>query len=242
MSYNILVIGDITMEGYEKTIGLKTIWLTIVRRFEYILFIFIPIALTTFIVTRFVLTKTYQSTVTVSLNKTFSAADFSVFQTYVTNSDVLDATVSKLNEQGLTLKSSDITTGLSFKAPASSAISGSFSYTSSNKAIVQPVMEALSEASVSYAKEKDNSKFASLNISTPATAAVKNSSENKYLLIGLAAGLVVACAIPFIDEIISDEVYDVKDVQQLGCEGFELNVSKLNKKMVDGEKYGSSKI
>ena len=60
------------MEGYEKSICLKTIWLTIVRRFEYILLIFVPIALATLIVTRFVLKKTYQSTVTVSLNKTFS--------------------------------------------------------------------------------------------------------------------------------------------------------------------------
>ena len=231
------------MEGYEKSIGLKTIWLTIVRRFEYILLIFVPIALATLIVTRFVLKKTYQSTVTVSLNKTFSAADFSVFQTYVTNAEVLDSTVNKLNtEKGIDIKSSEITTGLSFKAPASNAISGSFSFQSSNKNIVQPVMEVLSETSVSYALEKEATKFASLNISTPATAASKNSSENKYLLIGLAAGLVVACAMPFIDEIISDEVYDAKDVQMLGCEGFELNVSKNNKKTVNGEQYGSYKI
>ena len=231
------------MEGYEKSIGLKTIWLTIIRRFEYILFVFIPIALTSLIVTRFVLTKTYESKVTVSLNKTFSAADFSVFQTYVTNSEVLDNTVNKLqNDKGIALTSGDITTGLKFTAPASNAISGSFSFTSSTKAIVQPVMEVLSETSVSYAKEKDNGKFASLNITTAATAPTKNSSENKYLLIGLAAGLVVALGIAFIDEILSDEVYDAKDIEQLGCEGFELNVSKLNKKMVDGDKYGSYKI
>ena len=33
------------MEKYEKSIGLKTIWLTLVRRFHIILLIFIPIAL-----------------------------------------------------------------------------------------------------------------------------------------------------------------------------------------------------
>lgn len=231
------------MEGYQKNIGLKTIWLTIIRRFEYILIIFIPIALTTLIVTKFVLTKTYQSSVTISLNKSFSSADFSVFQTYVNNSEVLDDTIDKLQkDKGINVTTNEITTGLKFIAPENGSISGSFSFTSSKKAIVQPVMEVLSDVSVKYAQEKDNSKFASLNITGVASAAVKNSSENKYLLVGLAAGLVVACAIPFIDEIISDEVYDTKDIQQLGCEGFELNVSKLNKKMVDGEKYGSFKI
>ncbi len=231
------------MEGYEKNVGLKTIWLTIIRRFEYILFIFIPIALTTLVVTRFVLTKTYQSSVTVSLNKTFSTQDFSVFQTYVKNSEVLESTVNKLqNDKGISVSANDITTGLNFIAPATNAISGSISFTSTKQAIVQPVMEVLSEVSVKYAQEKDAGKFASLNISSPASSAIKNSSENKYLLIGLAAGLVLAFVIPFIDEIISDEVYDAKDIQQLGCEGFELSVSKLNKQMVDGEKYGSYKI
>ena len=231
------------MERYEKNIGLKTVWLTIIRRFEYILFIFLPIALTTLIVTRFVLIKTYQSSVTISLNKAFPTADFNVFQTYVKNAEVLDSAVNKLqSDKNISITASEITTGLKFTAPVTNAISGSFSFTSSKRALVQPVMEVLSETSVAYAKEKDNSKFASLNISSPASSAVKNSSENKYLLIGLAAGLVLACAIPFIDEIISDEVYDAKDIQQLGCEGFELNVSKLNKKMVDGEKYGSYKI
>lgn len=231
------------MEGYEKTIGLKTIWLTIIRRFEYILFIFIPIALTTFIVTRFVLTKTYQSTVTVSLNTTFSAANFEIFKSYVNNSEVINGTVEKLqSEKGIGISASEITTGLSYTAPASNAVSGKFSFQSTKSSIVQPVLEMLSNEAVEYAKTKDAAKFGSMTISTAATAARKNSSENKYLLIGLAAGLVVACAIPFIDEIISDEVYDTKDIQQLGCEGFELNVSKLNKKMVDGEKYGSFKI
>ena len=36
--------------------------------------------------------------------------------------------------------------------------------------------------------------------------------------------------------------YDKKDVELLGCEAFELNVSSLNKQMVDGEQYGSDKI
>lgn len=231
------------MEGYEKSIGLKTIWLTLIRRFEYILFIFIPVAITTFVVTRFVLTKTYQSSVSVALNKTFSAADFSVYQSYVKNSEVLDSAVNKLQtEKGISITSGEITTGLSFTAPATNSISGSFSFTSSKQAIVQPVVEALSEVSVSYAKEKDATKFATLNISSPASAAKKNSSENKYLLIGIAAGLVVSLGIAFIDEIISDELYDAKDIQTLGCEGFELNVSKNSKKKVDGDKYGTFKI
>ena len=230
------------MEDYEKSIGLKTIWLTIVRRFEYIIFIFIPIAVVSLVVTQFVLKKTYQSTATVSLNVSFTAPNYSVFQNYVTNSEVLDATVNKLNEKGISVKKDEITTGLSFGPFVTNSISLSLLFQSTNKNLVQPVLETLSEVSVSYAKEKNASLFGSMNITKAATPAAKNSNENKYLLIGLAAGLVLACVIPFIDEIISDEVYDAKDIQQFGCEGFELNVSKLNKKMVDGEKYGSYRI
>ena len=231
------------MEGYEKNIGLKTIWLTLIRRFEYILFIFLPVAFASLIVTRFVLTKTYQSSVSVALNKTFSAADFSVYQSYVKNAEVLDGAVNRLQtEKGIIIKTSEITEGLSFSAPASNAIFGSFSFTSSKQNVVQPVVEVLSEVSVSYAKEKEASKFASLNISSPASAPKKNSSENKYLLIGVVAGLLVSLGIAFIDEIISDELYDAKDIQALGCEGFELNVSKNSKKKVDEEKYGTFKI
>ena len=104
------------MEGYEKTIGLKTIWLTLIRRFEYILFVFIPIALTTLIVTQVVLTKTYQSSVTVSLNTTFTTPNFEVFKTYGTSQEVLDSTVEKLQaEKGIGISASDISSGLSFK-------------------------------------------------------------------------------------------------------------------------------
>lgn len=231
------------MEGYEKTIGLKTIWLTLIRRFEYILFVFIPIALTTLIVTQVVLTKTYKSSVTVSLNTTFSTANFEVFKTYGTNQEVLNSTVEKLQaEKGIGISASDISSGLSFTTPASNSPSGSFAFQSTNKALVQPVMEIYSSTLVSYAKTKDEGKFSSMNITSEASAPVKNSSENKYMLIGLAAGLVVALGIAFIDEIFSDEVYDKKDVELLGCEAFELSVSKLNGQMVDGDKYGSYKI
>ena len=231
------------MEGYEKNIGLKTIWLTIIRRFEYILFIFIPIALTTLIVTSFVLTKTYQSSVTVSTANDFTT-NFQLLQIYFSDNNILNSTIESLrSEKNIEITVSEITTGLSFTAPTvTNKFSGKVSYQSTKSNYVQPVLDMLSNKVVEYAKEKDNSKFGTLTISSAASVARKNSSENKYLLIGLVAGLVVAFAIPFIDEIISDEVYDSKGIQQLGCEAFELNVSKLNKKMVDGEKYGSYKI
>ena len=230
------------MEGYEKTIGLKTIWLTIIRRFEYILFVFLPIALTTVIVTQLVLTKTYESTAIVSNDSTFDASRYAKFQMYATENEVFDNASQKLQtEKGIGISAADLKNGLTFTTPATSDLVCKFSFQSSKKSLVQPVMEILSSEVASYVQAKGG-EFANVKLSSTASAPKKNSSENKYMLIGLAAGLVVALGIAFIDEIFSDEVYDKKDVELLGCEAFELNVSSLNKQMVDGEQYGSDKI
>ena len=230
------------MEGYEKSIGLKTIWLTLIRRFEYLLFVFVPIALTTLIVTQFIMKKTYQSSAVVSIDKAFSATNFEKFKSYVYEKEVLDGASEKLqSEKGLGISASDIKGGISFTTPATTAVSCKFSFQSSKQGLVQPVMDILSTQVAEYAKAKGGD-FAAAKVSSPASGPVKNSSENKYLLIGIAAGLVVALGMGFIDEIISDEVYDKKDVEMLGCEAFELEVSQLSKKMMDGERYGSYKI
>ena len=78
------------MNNYEKSIGLKTIWLTIVRRFKYILLIFVPLLLVTFLVTQFGITKNYQSSVTfLRTSSTIATADYQRLQAAIIDADVL---------------------------------------------------------------------------------------------------------------------------------------------------------
>ena len=218
---------------YEKNIGLKNIWLTIIRRFKTILLIFVPIAVTTLIVTTFVLTKTYQSSATISKTTVFNAAQHQILQSYASNEETITKMVDKLKEKdikhsnGKEISASDIVSGLSFSALNTSSIYVTIFYQTTDKSIAQPVLEELTAITVDTLKNDETTKkdFSSVAISSSAGAAVKNSKEKKYLLIGIAAGLVVACGLAFIDEVISDEVYDKSDVELLGCEAFELTTS-----------------
>ena len=77
------------MEKYEKTIGLKTIWLTIVRRFLVIFAVFIPIALATVVYTQFFMTKTYQSSVTLYRAGSITAAQYPIIPSTVKSSETV---------------------------------------------------------------------------------------------------------------------------------------------------------
>ncbi|MBQ7243954.1 MAG: hypothetical protein IJS52_07090, partial [Bacilli bacterium] len=57
---------------YERQIGLRTIWLTILRRFVDAIVIFVPIALASFVVTQKVMTKSFTSSTTLTINGVIS--------------------------------------------------------------------------------------------------------------------------------------------------------------------------
>ena len=228
------------MDRYEKQIGLKTIYLTLARRFHIILLIFIPIALATFIVTNFMLTKTYQSTVTLNRGAVISAAQYQVIQNYVSDTSSDETKPGAIYTTALNLKTADvkhangneitvaeIKSGLSFATLATNSISVNFSFTSSDKSITEKVMDELAKNAVEYLKsDRNSSKAEYTNLAaSKATAASKNSSENKYLLIGLAAAVVLALGIPFVYEIVSDQVYDKDDITSFGADAFTLTVT-----------------
>ena len=226
------------MENYEKTIGLKTIWLTIIRRFPLIFIIFIPMGLASIIVTQFLLTKTYQSTVTMSrgVGTTISTAQHTVMQSYIRDSSVnaedhtkdgaVAKAVTKLEAEGIVITANEINKGLAFASMTNGATSFSFSFTSNNSTLVQPVLKAVSEAAVENMAAGTAAEYKTAKIESAASGAVKNSKEKTYLLVALAATAVVALGVPFVYEIVVDEVYDKKDVEQLGSEGFLLTASK----------------
>ena len=225
------------MDKYVKVIGFKTIYLTLVRRFHIILMIFIPFTLASFIVTNFVFKKTYQSTVTVASNAAIATADYQVLQTYVKQvgttdkPGTLNTVVSNLEEKGIKhangnkITIDEISSGISFNALTSSTIFVSFTFQTTEQAIAKPVLDEVAKVAVDNFKASA-SKYSSFYVSGEATNGVKNSKETTYFLIALAVGFVVACAVPFVYEIIADEVYDKEDVEMLGSESFELKVSK----------------
>ena len=221
------------MKKYEKTISLKALWLAVIRRFKYMLFIFIPIAVTTLVVTTFILEKTYQSSAMVSKTSVFSASQYGVLESFFKSEEVIDKTIENLNINGIKhsngneIRTDEIVGGLSFSALNTNSIYVTISYQSTDKSITQPVLNELTMTAVELLKTNDSTKkdFSSVAVSSAASSAVKNSKENRYLFIGIAAGLVVAYGLSFIDEIISDEVYDKADVELLGCEAFELTSS-----------------
>ena len=225
------------MEKYEKAIGLKTIFLTLVRRLHIVVLIFVPVALAAFVVTNKFLTKTYQSTVSMSrgTGTVVTTPQHNAMQSYIKDTTVneeepeksgaITIAVKTLAEQNITITAGEILSGLSFATMANNSASFSFSYTSTKESLVQPVLKAVSEAAQARMRLTTGD-YKNAKIVSAASAAKKISNEKKYFLIALAADFVVALGVPFVIEIVADEVYDKEDVELLGCPSFDLKASK----------------
>lgn len=221
------------MPKYERSISLKTVGLTIVRRWTTILLFFIPIAAVAYIVTNNIMTKTYQSTTTLTNGAVISQAQWPLIEPRVKTS--IEATVEALavsdaehtpvkHANGAAITAKEITSGITVSKYVANTLTFTISFQSTDSTIVQPVLAELAEQTVVTLKEDASTKtpFAAVSITSEASKAAKNSSEQKYFLIGLAAGAVLALGIAFLDEILSDEVYDAKDVAQWGVPAFDM--------------------
>ena len=211
------------MDKYERNISLRTIFLTIVRRYKTILLFFIPIALITLIFTQFVMTKTYQSTVRINSNTIITTQTYQGLQLQFKNETFINGVADKLKTEdikpsnGNEITVSEIKNSLSFGTLGTNVIYFDLYYQSTDSSVVQPILKA---ATSYFLEGQDVYKIDPSGVSV----AAKNSSENKYLLIGIAAGVVVACGVAFIDEIMSDEIYDSKDMADYGIPAFDLKV------------------
>ena len=220
------------MQKYENTIGLKTIYLTFVRRFRLILLIFVSIVSVSFIVTNFFIKKTYQSSSTITKEVVFTANHYQNAQLTIKSESVLATVATNLENNGILhsngskITSNEINSGLSFSAFSSSnpSLSLTIYFQTTDKKIAQSVLYEITSVSVSTLKNSKD--FAQTYISQDATKPYKNSKENQYFLISLAVGIVLSLGIPFIFEIVSDEVYDEDDVALLGSPSYGLIVSK----------------
>lgn len=229
------------MEKYEKQIGLKTIWLTLVRRWPYVLIIFLPILLASLIVTQGIMKKTYASTATISkfyaAAPYFDAGSWDKFKIYIDNS--LATTETALAEQGVKhvdgslITVADMAT-VSLAAFKSNQSTLTITFTSSDKTITKPVLTELTTQAYAKCFNPDGSaqsgfegtKFEGGSASNPSIS----SGNTKYFIIGAAAGLVLALALPFVYEIASDEVYDAADISSWGVPAFDMKASTPKEK------------
>lgn len=214
------------MEKYEKTIGLKTLFLTFVRRWVIVLIIFIPASLATLIVTQFFVPKQYQSSATFLNNANLTATTLNAAQLQIQKEATLDKAVKLLElDYSITnISAAGILNGLSFVSfNTSNPGIVKFSFTSKEQKIVKPVVEAVSQAAL---EELHANGFDKMVISAPANNPVSIGKGKQYLLIGLAASAVLGLGIAFVDEIVSDEVYDEDDIALLGSSSYGLIATK----------------
>lgn len=234
------------MTKYEKQIGFKTIKLTFLRQWFAIACIFVPIALASLIATSLFVSKTYSATTTVSREASFS--NESLYNTFTNRISATATNVATnlannkiTHANGANITVDEIVSGLSFSKFASGSLSSTITYSSSDKVTVQPVLTEL----VTYCESQKDSitDFKGFAVSSPVSSVNESSNQKKYLLIALAADLVVSLGVPFLFEVIGDEVYDREDVEMLGCAGFELNTQKKrNKEENEKDKYGDIQL
>lgn len=234
------------MYVYERTISLKTIWLTITKRWLSIVLIFAPIALATLIVTQGIMQKSYSSSSSLSINAVVNTTQHAVVKSSVADSSLtytipmedggsqvifayreaetkLEAAGTK-HANGSKITASEIFSGMGVNALATNATDIVITFTSSDSSITAKVLDEIGPMIVSAVKQKGVGLDGM--VYNAASAAKKVSKETTYMLIGFAAGFVVACVLPFIDEILSDEVHDGKDIASLGGDSFEIKASK----------------
>ena len=219
------------MDKYEKTIGLKTMLLTIIRRFVVIFAVFIPIALATIVYTQFFVDKTYQSSITLYRSAGINSQQYPVIPSTVKSNETAQTVANNLKSANPAIKHSngseitarEILDGLAIASSITSATGTvSFTFQSSDKTICKIVLEEVANVALPTI----NATLSGTSISSHASDPAKNSKENTYLLIGMAVGAVLALGFAFVYEIISDEVYDKSDIDNLGCGGFDFTVSK----------------
>ncbi len=216
------------MGKYEKTVSIKTFYLTILRRSELILFIFLPLFLTSYVVTQHILPKSYISRSVLSNGGVISQPVYSSLQMTLLSNEMVSATETALldanlkHENGSSISADEISSGLTFSTYSTNMVSFTITFGSSDFSIVKAVLTTYLDVALSNTKAS----YPSLAIYSTATESIKTSNENRYFLVGTVVSAFFAFAIPFLCEYFGDEVYDASDVEHLGGVGLDIEFSR----------------
>lgn len=195
-----------------------------------ILLIFIPLFLISYLVPTRALPKEYTSTAIFEYNGAIPQSSYSLMTNRLKADAIFESVAENLaaegekklvHENGKPITSSEISRGLSFSSFTSNMVSFTISFKSNDSTIVQGVLTEYTFVALEAIHEA----YPNLQLSREASKETKTSNENRYFLIGAAASLVLALGIPFVYEIIADQVFDDKDIKAFGLEGFELRAS-----------------
>ena len=192
-----------------------------------ILLLFLPLFLASYVVTNHVMTKSYACTSSVQNNAAIAQSTYTLIQNSMKSSEIFETVETNLAEagtkhaNGTAITASEVQKSISFSAFSSNMVSFTVTFATKDSTIAQ---KALAEY-VNVALEANATAYPNLKLLSKASAPVKTSKENQYFLIGAVASLAVALVIPFIIEIVGDEVFDAKDVRLFGCEAAEIRAS-----------------
>ena len=209
---------------YERQVSLKTIYLTLIRRTEMILIIFIPLFLASFIVTKFVLPKQYTSSAVVSNNAALSSDAYSRIQLYAETNGIYTSVAQNLANNGVkhsnggAITVSEISSGIGFSTYSSNMSYFTITFASEDSTITKAALNSYTTVALTALKDS----YPNLSVTESAGDPVKTSKENQYFLIATVASLVLALGIPFIYEIVTDEVFDKEDIELYGVPAFEI--------------------
>lgn len=228
------------MKQYEKSITLKSAWLTLIREYDVILLIFIPIILVSFVTTQVIMKKHYYSEATYYRYEGFDNTSYASVKQSV-GDDQLPSIVNELAEAGVKhsnnnpITASELSSGITFNGFESGGYL-TFSFVTTERAIAEPTMTVVLQHSYNYLKNYD--RFKGLSIAKQAQPAKRDGKNMKYFLIISAAGLGVALVAAFVYEVINDRVYNVADMEAFECAAIEVKVpkEKKEKKNVSKEK------
>ena len=123
------------------------------------------------------------------------------------------------------ITTADINKGIAFTAITTNTNPVTIAFNTTDSKVASPILTEVAEVTVQILKDANVASLNNLTVGT-ASSPTKTSKENTYFFIGMAAGLVLALAVPFVWEIAADKVYDAKDITLLGCDGFELKATK----------------
>ncbi len=212
---------------YERKVSLRTIYLTLIRRTEMILAIFLPLVLVSFIITNYTLQKTYTSSAVFNNGSAISQANYSSLQLSMTTSDIFTNTATNLKNNnikhanGSSITELEIKSGLSFASYSSNMVSFKVSFNSSDSSITKQSLSEYAKVALLAMGEK----YPSLGLYGEVSSPEKTSTENRYFLISVVASAILALGIPFAVEIVLDQVYERKDIDAFGANGFEIFAS-----------------
>lgn len=217
-------------ENYKESITGKTFLVAIVRRYILAILIFLISVVLAFITSRYLITKTYESSINIEKKNAFNADQHQLVLTTATEKNNVITIANNLKIKNIKhANSKEITTeeiysGTSIKSLVSGSKYVTLSFESSDTSITKYVIAEIANVTATSLVKSGKSDFSSVVVSSDATEPVKNSNENLYFLIIIIGGLIVSLAVPLAVEILSDRVYDKRDIEELGGQSFEISI------------------